>query len=212
MQVTVPPGVGPGEALQVSTPAGIMQVTVPDGCGPGAAFEMLVPAAAATAPPPPQPPPLPPVEAEYSTTSLPLMSTPPPADAAPMAARGAAPPPAADFDDEPLPALEPLQLDLDESKQALPSFEQYKRGPPKPMPAAGSTYASKLPSINQGKSIYDQLPEKDEKTPFEKFIFRSTWAGIALLIGVEIFINTPLFQEVKPVILRFLADDANIVQ
>lgn len=191
----MPQGLGAGDPLQVDTPAGLMQVTVPDGCSPGSVFEMMVPVAA---PPPPSafqaPPPL----------ESALMSTPPPADAAlPREAFA----PAADFG-EPLPDLEPLQLSLDESKQALPSFEEYKRGPPKPVPTSGS-YMSKLPSINPGRSPYDDLPQKDEKPPFESFVFGLTIAGIAFLIFIEIFINSPVFQQVKPFILKLLGNDVD---
>ena len=64
---------------------------------------------------------------------------------------------------------------------------------------------SKLPAINPGqKRVY----EAEEKPPIEKFVFNLTWAGIAFLVLVEIFINTPLFQTVKPVVLGFMGDDS----
>lgn len=44
------------------------------------------------------------------------------------------------------------------------------------------------------------------QSPFERLVTRGTWIGIGFLVGVEIFINTPLFQEIKPVILKFLDD------
>ena len=50
--------------------------------------------------------------------------------------------------------------------------------------------------------------EAEEKPPIEKFVFNLTWAGIAFLVLVEIFINTPLFQTVKPVVLGFMGDDS----
>ena len=64
---------------------------------------------------------------------------------------------------------------------------------------------SKLPAINPGqKRVY----EAEEKPPIEKFVFNLTWAGIAFLVLVEIFINTPLFQTVKPAVLGFMGDDS----
>ena len=39
-------------------------------------------------------------------------------------------------------------------------------------------------------------------------MFNLTWAGIAFLVLVEIFINTPLFQTVKPAVLGFMGDDS----
>ena len=156
MQVTVPQGMYPGDPLQVQTPSGLMQVTIPAGCGPGAAFEMMVPTQpqqVASPPPPPPPPPPPsappPPPAEMP---LPLMSTPfsadGPLDKAPREQEEAT----ADFGgvEDALPALEPLQLQLDDAKVPLPSFEEYSRGPPKPVPKS-TTYSSKLPSINQGR-------------------------------------------------------------
>lgn len=213
MTVTVPDGMGPGQPLQVQTPAGIMQVTIPDGCGPGAAFEMLLPTAPAVAPMPAAPPPAAPPS---PAMDLPLMTTPPPSDALlPPDVAGAAASDssigssssfASDDDDEPLPALEPLELDLDETKVALPSFDEYKKGPSKPMPTKKS-YESKLPSINQGRSPYDDLPQ-DDKTPLEKLVFGLAWGGIFFLVAVEIFVNTPFFSETaKPAILKFLADE-----
>ena len=64
---------------------------------------------------------------------------------------------------------------------------------------------SKLPAINPGqKRVY----EAEEKPPIEKFVFNLTWAGIAFLVLVEIFINTPLFQTVKPAVLGLMGDDS----
>jgi len=202
MQVIVPDGMGPGQALQVQSPAGLVQVDIPEGVGPGAAFEVLLPTAAA---PPPAP---------AMATPEPVMPTPEPMMPTPPQPLEIPPPATAavdDFDDVALPALEPLQLDLDESKVKLPSFDEYKRGPPKPVPSSTS-YTSKLPSINQGRSVYDDLPEKEEKPPLEKLVFGLTWGGIFFLIAVEIFINTPWFQQVKPAILNFLSDGANVVE
>lgn len=45
MGVTVPPGVKPGESIQISTPSGPMQVVVPQGVSGGMAFQVQVPAA-----------------------------------------------------------------------------------------------------------------------------------------------------------------------
>jgi hypothetical protein len=49
MQVTVPPGVGPGDPFTVNTPGGQMQVTCPPGATSGSPMMVNVPAA--TAPP-----------------------------------------------------------------------------------------------------------------------------------------------------------------
>jgi len=57
-------------------------------------------------------------------------------------------------------------------------------------------FKSKLPPINPGAPGF--VAEEKEKPVFEQIIFKITWAGIFFLIGVEIFINTPLFQKVKP--------------
>lgn len=142
------------------------------------------------------------------------MFTPPPADAMqpPQLSRPSA---AAAFDDDPLPALDPLELDLDETKMKLPTFDEYRKGPAKQLPTDGGSYVSKLPGINQGRSAYDDVMERkkeDEKPPLEKLVFNLTWFGIAFLVAVEIFINTPWFQQIKPAILNFLADGANVVQ
>ena len=208
MQVTVPAGMSAGQPLQVQTPSGMMQVEIPAGCDAGATFEMLVPAPAAAAAPVPAPLPPPPPPAEPTSMAMPnLMSMPPPADAAPVPEmppqqRVAYP---EDDDGIPLPELMPLELDIDETKVKLPTFDEYKRtAPPKPVPRIGSfnakTYQSKLPSINQGKSVYDDLPDKNEGSPLEKLVFRITIGGIVFLVFVEIFINTPLFQQLKPLL------------
>lgn len=100
----------------------------------------------------------------------------------------------------------------DEPKLTLPSFESYSRGAPKPLPKlnefVGKSYESKLPGINQGaKYVMPGEEKKDEKPLFEKLIFNGTWAGILILVLIEIFINTPAFQAVKPAILSFLGSD-----
>ena len=91
-------------------------------------------------------------------------------------------------------------------KLSLPSFEEYSRGPAKPVPKPGAQYESKLAPINPGNSNIE-LPT--EETLFEKTIYRLTWGGIISLVLIEIFINTPAFQAVKPVILNFLGDGQN---
>ena len=45
------------------------------------------------------------------------------------------------------------------------------------------------------------------QSPFDRFITRTTWIAIGGLVGVEIFINTPVFQQIKPYVLKFLADE-----
>ena len=70
--------------------------------------------------------------------------------------------------------------------------------------AAGSVgYESKLPSINPGTNKY--AVEKEQPF-FERVVFGLSIGGIAFLLFVEIFINTPLFQQIRPAILRFLND------
>ena len=74
----------------------------------------------------------------------------------------------------------PLELDIDETKVKLPTFDEYKRtAPPKPVPKIGSfnakTYQSKLPSINQGKSVYDDLPEE--------YIAERTWPEVLAMLA-----------------------------
>lgn len=100
----------------------------------------------------------------------------------------------------------------DEPKLTLPSFESYSKGPAKPLPKlnefVGKSYESKLPGINQGaKYVMPGEEEKEEKPLFEKLIFNGTWGGILTLVLIEIFINTPAFQAVKPAILSFLGSD-----
>ena len=50
LQVVVPPGMGPGQQLQVSANGTMLAVTIPQGVGPGMAFALACP------PQPPQPP------------------------------------------------------------------------------------------------------------------------------------------------------------
>ena len=56
------------------------------------------------------------------------------------------------------------------------------------------------------RSVYDDLPEEEEKGLLERVVFGITIGGIAFLIFVEIFINTPFFQQVKPAILKLMGD------
>mmetsp|Transcript_39051 Transcript_39051/g.116578 ORF Transcript_39051/g.116578 Transcript_39051/m.116578 type:complete len:219 (+) Transcript_39051:1086-1742(+) len=77
---------------------------------------------------------------------------------------------------------------------------------PSPEAPPAAPPASKLPPINAGKAAYS-LPEEEEQSPVEKVVFRLAWAGIGTLIAIEIFINTPLFQQLKPAILGFLAGE-----
>lgn len=94
-------------------------------------------------------------------------------------------------------------------KLSLPSFDDYKKGPKKELPADDDDrYRSKLTPINQGKSLYEEygIEEPEEKPFLEKWVFRLTWGGIFFLVFIEIFINTPVFQQIRPAILNFLAD------
>jgi len=77
---------------------------------------------------------------------------------------------------------------------------------PSPEAPPAAPPASKLPPINAGKAAYS-LPEEEEQSPVEKVVFRLAWAGIGTLIAIEIFINTPLFQQLKPAILGLLAGE-----
>ena len=52
--------------------------------------------------------------------------------------------------------------------------------------------------------MYDDLPEEEEKGLLERVVFGITIGGIAFLIFVEIFINTPVFQQIKPFILKIM--------
>ena len=106
---------------------------------------------------------------------------------------------------EALPDLEPLAI-ADEPKLRLPTFSDYSKGPAKPPPPASGQYQSKLPGINQGRSYADELLEKEKKPFMEELVFGLAWKGIFFLVAVEIFINTPAFQTVKPIILNFLGD------
>lgn len=54
------------------------------------------------------------------------------------------------------------------------------------------------------RSVYDDLPEEEEKGLLERVVFGITIGGIAFLIFVEIFINTPVFQQIKPFILKIM--------
>ena len=133
-----------------------MQVTIPAGCGPGAAFEMMVPTqpqqVASPPPPPPPPPPSPlpppppPAEMELPPMSMPFSSDGPLERAPRDEPREE---PTGDFGGFELPGFQLLD-DPSKQKLNLPSFEEYSRGPKKPVPKT-TTYSSKLPSINQGR-------------------------------------------------------------
>jgi hypothetical protein len=43
MGVTVPPGAGPGQQLEVQTPAAPMTIVIPNGVGPGDVVEFIMP-------------------------------------------------------------------------------------------------------------------------------------------------------------------------
>ena len=127
----------------------------------------------------------------------------------------------------PLPEIDAELPFGDEPKMRLPSFSDSRSGggadasrlpslPSLPFsgvvggggrdadPAADASggYKSKLSPINPGKPLYDV--DENEKPLFERIVFGLSIGGIAFLIFVEIFINTPLFQQVKPVILNIL--------
>jgi len=113
--------------------------------------------------------------------------------------------------DGPAPTFDGGSPIIDEPKMKLPSFTDFARegtGAAARMEAAqtdksASGFASKLPSINPGKPRLDEVEEKE--TPFvERVVFTITWVGLGLLVAIEIFINTPLFAQVKPAILNFL--------
>lgn len=88
----------------------------------------------------------------------------------------------------------------------LPTFDEFVKSGKEPAvpPRESAGFQSKLPAVNQGKSIYDIEPE-EEKTGFEKFVFRGTIFSIGALIFIEIFVNTPFFANtVKPLVLQVL--------
>ena len=145
--------------------------------------------------------------------ATPPMATPPPADMAPLSQPPpplSQPPPMdygspAAYDDDELPAFDEPLAYADEPKMKLPTFSEYNLGPAKAAPPADFAYKSKLPSINQGRPVYE-AEAKEEKPLFEKIIFNLAWAGIAFLVFVEIFVNSPLFPEVKPAVLKLMGD------
>ena len=114
---------------------------------------------------------------------------------------------AAQEDEEELPRFDGGLLPFGDGRPALslPSFDDYKRGPAKPLPADDGSFRSKLTPINPGKPLFDAA-EKVEKPFVEKWVTKITWGGIFVLVAIEIFINTPLFQQVRPVVLQFLGD------
>jgi hypothetical protein len=125
----------------------------------------------------------------------------------------------------PLDGGEALRLDRsvrvdDEPIIKLPSFDDFARrdggrGTPSPQPMASSGSVggsaggagSRLPPINPGKPLY-QPKEEEKKSPAERVVFQAAWIGIGTLVAIEIFINTPIFQQVKPGILRLLGSDS----
>jgi len=146
-------------------------------------------------PEPPPPREAAPDEAEgVPALPTPLM-VPPDADAfaaaGPPAAAAPPPPPWPSVDDD---SLLVGQI-RDEPKMALPSFDSYSRGASKPPPPSSGQYESKLPSVNPGTPY--QAPEKEEKPLFERVVFAGTWAGILLLVVVEIVINSGVLGNFK---------------
>jgi hypothetical protein len=104
---------------------------------------------------------------------------------------------------------EALRLDRnirveDEPIVRLPSFDDFAKrdgargaATPEPSSARGAAGGAerKLPLINPGKPLY-QPKEEEKKSLAEKIVFQSAWVGIGTLVAIEIFINTPLFQQV----------------
>jgi hypothetical protein len=168
---------------------------------PATPTPLIIQSDASPAPPPPAaaPPPAAMPAAMPLDASMPL-------DAAPLPPRSARP------EAEEALELPEITTELpfgDEPRVQLPSFEDYLKGPAKPRPPPGAQfernrpYESKLAPINPGNPRF--ATEKEETPLMEKIVFRTTIGGIALLIFIEIFINTPLFQSVKPA-LNALAD------
>ena len=115
---------------------------------------------------------------------------------------------AGDADDLP-PAFDRSIEIEDEPKFALPTFDGRPpplKGPAAPAaarapaaaPATGA-YESKLPSINPGADPWGGRLDK-EKPWLEKFIFNAAWTGIGILVFIEVFINSPLFELAKPLL------------
>jgi len=87
----------------------------------------------------------------------------------------------------------------DRPRLEFPSFPRF--GSDAPAEVEEDRFASKLPAISQGRK--SEAPE-DTTPPVEKLVFTLTYVGIGTLIAIEVFINTPAFQEIKPAILNFL--------
>lgn len=117
---------------------------------------------------------------------------------------------------------EALRLDRnirvdDEPILRLPSFDDFAkrdggRGTPGPAPMSGTAKGgaeSRLPPINPGKPLY-QPKEEEKKSLAERIVFQSAWIGIGTLVAIEIFINTPIFQQVKPGILSLLGSESTV--
>lgn len=45
------------------------------------------------------------------------------------------------------------------------------------------------------------------QSPFDRFITKNTWIAIGILVAIEIFINTPIFQTVKPFLLNLFPSE-----
>ena len=91
---------------------------------------------------------------------------------------------------------------LDQPKTQLPTFEEFQKREQGDSKTIG--FQSKLDPINPGSPKFASVGKEEEKPLFERIVTRITWVGIGLLVAIEVFINTPLFQEVKPQILDFL--------
>ncbi|KAL1520900.1 hypothetical protein AB1Y20_022461 [Prymnesium parvum] len=206
--VTVPEGLAPGDTFAIEDANGrTFELTVPQGSGSGQQLAVELPSAKEPSAPVPA-----------AEIPFPLLVPGMPAPSA-SAAPSPSPPrgpsryaqgmdlPAVD-EDVPVPKvdLELLSQVVEAPANPLPSFDDYlkKRKPEGTSAGNVSSYNSKLPSINPGKPGF--VAPDDGKSPFERIVTRVTWTGIGLLFAIEIFINTPLFQQIKPAVLNFLGD------
>lgn len=78
--------------------------------------------------------------------------------------------PVDDFDDEALPRWDgALPFGDGVPSLNLPSFDEYAKGPSKPLPPEDGGFRSKLPPVNPGRSPYDQF-EQEVRRPLATLV------------------------------------------